>query len=315
MNIQNQFLTFCSYSFSFYSNGNHFLYDIISCVPDNKEFHTRAQEKDQPFLYCILPHSVDRPLSCPPAMKVLSTSRNGKSQRFLLRGDSEGYVTLWNVPDITIEEVKQIQDTNATKGMLGYASEANDDGTYIEFDRELRRTHFYYLHVAALNPTVCTSLSDAWALMKPPPAGILDQLNVEGEHSIKLTASIYLPQQSRLVVGREDGTIIIVPATQTVMLQLLHFNRPNVAEWPPHQILAGHRGRVNCLLCPSLAHPRYDKSHLLSGGVDFAVCLWDLYSGSLLHRFCVHAGEITQLLVPPNTCSVSYQIASLFSLV
>lgn len=54
-------------------------------------------------------------------------------------------------------------------------------------------------------------------------------------------------------------------------------------------------------------HPilRYDKSHLLSGGVDFAVCLWDLYSGTLLHRFCVHAGEITQLLVPPNSCSVS----------
>lgn len=50
---------------------------------------------------------------------------------------------------------------------------------------------------------------------------------------------------------------------------------------------------------------RYDKSHLLSGGVDFAVCLWDLYSGTLLHRFCVHAGEITQLLVPPNSCSVS----------
>lgn len=42
----------------------------------------------------------------------------------------------------------------------------------------------------------------------------------------------------------------------------------------------------------------------MSGGVDFAVCLWDLYSGTLLHRFCVHAGEITQLLVPPNNCSV-----------
>lgn len=53
---------------------------------------------------------------------------------------------------------------------------------------------------------------------------------------------------------------------------------------------------------------RYDKSHLLSGGVDFAVCLWDLYSGSLLHRFCVHAGEITQLLVPPNSCSVSISV-------
>lgn len=39
---------------------------------------------------------------------------------------------------------------------------------------------------------------------------------------VRLTASIYLPQQSRLVVGREDGSVIIVPATQTVMLQLLH---------------------------------------------------------------------------------------------
>lgn len=48
-------------------------------------------------------------------MKIITTSRNGKSQRFMLRGDSEGYVTLWNVPDITIEEVKQIQDKNVPK--------------------------------------------------------------------------------------------------------------------------------------------------------------------------------------------------------
>lgn len=65
--------------------------------------------------------------------------------------------------------------------------------------------------------------------MKPPPVGILDQLNTPNESSIKLTASIYLPQQSRLVVGRQDGTIIIVPATQTVMLQLLHVNQLNYA--------------------------------------------------------------------------------------
>lgn len=65
--------------------------------------------------------------------------------------------------------------------------------------------------------------------MKPPPVGILDQLNTPSEPSIKLTASIYLPQQSRLVVGRQDGTIIIVPATQTVMLQLLHVSQQNYA--------------------------------------------------------------------------------------
>lgn len=62
-------------------------------------------------LFCVRA----QPLSCPPAMKILTTSRNGKSQRLLLRGDSEGYVTLWNVPDITIEEVKQIQDKNTIK--------------------------------------------------------------------------------------------------------------------------------------------------------------------------------------------------------
>lgn len=78
-----------------------------------------------------------------------------------------------------------------------------------------------------LIPTICTSLSDAWSLMAPQPVGILDQMNSSAEPSIKLTASIYLPQQSRLVVGRQDGTIIIVPATQTVMLQLLHVNPLN----------------------------------------------------------------------------------------
>lgn len=31
-----------------------------SCIPDNKEFHSPSQAKDQPFLYCVLPHSVDR---------------------------------------------------------------------------------------------------------------------------------------------------------------------------------------------------------------------------------------------------------------
>lgn len=124
-------------------------------------------------------------------MKLITTTRNGKSFRYLLRGDSEGYVTLWTVPDISMDDIKKLNAEQRTP--------------------------------QTLPPTICTSLSDAWALMNPSPVGILDQLNVPvNEASIKLTASIYLPQQSRLVAGREDGTIIIVPATQTVMLQLLH---------------------------------------------------------------------------------------------
>lgn len=162
-------------------------------------------------------------------MKIITTSRNGKSQRFLLRGDSEGYVTLWNVPDITIEEVKQIQDKNIIKCMYGAIFVDSDAKLVICNRRHYTIIFFFHSKWIALIPTICTSLSDAWSLMKPPPVGILDQLNTPTEPSIKLTASIYLPQQSRLVVGRQDGTIIIVPATQTVMLQLLHVQNINYA--------------------------------------------------------------------------------------
>lgn len=163
------------------------------------------------------------------------------------------------------------------------------------------------LSLLVLKNSITSSLEQAWNLMNPPPVGILDQLNVPHEPVIKLTASIYLPLQSRLVAGREDGSIVIIPATQTVMLQLLHGIHQNYTDWPPHQVLEGHSGRVNCLLYPHSVHNRYDKAHLLSGGVDFAVCLWDLYSGNLLHRFSVHAGEITQMMVPPENCSPRIQ--------
>ena len=95
-------------------------------------------------------------------------------------------------------------------------------------------------------------------------------------------------------------------------IHVLYFSVLWLTDWPPHQLLLGHAGRVNCLLYPHHLHQRYEKSHLVSGGVDFAVCLWDLYSGTLIHRFCVHAGEITQLLVPPNSCSVSIAANSLW---
>ncbi|XP_037904047.1 WD repeat-containing protein 7 isoform X3 [Hermetia illucens] len=256
--------------------GKGYLYKLpANCIPDNKEFHSPSVVRDLPYLYCVLSQPGEKPLSCPPAMKLVSTQISGKNDYHLLRGDSEGFVTLWTVPDISTTEIKKLQTLQSTPQVM--------------------------------KSTLCTSLVEAWSIMNPPPVGILDQLTHISDTPIKLTASIYLPQQSRLVVGREDGTIVIVPATQTVMLQLLHGNHQQFPDWPPHQVLPGHRGRVNCLLCPSLAHPRYDKSHLLSGGVDFAVCLWDLYSGNLLHRFCVHAGEITQLLVPPSNCSLRIQ--------
>lgn len=257
--------------------GKGYLYKLpANSIPDNKDFHTPSVESDSPFLYCLLSQPDNKPLSCPPAMRFVTTYRQNKSYRYLLRGDSEGYVLVWSIPDISPAQLQEIQNRKPPEPIVMAA-------------------------------TFTTSLTEAWARMHPSPVGILDQLEKQERQSIKLTASIYLPMQSRLVVGREDGTIVIVSATQTVMLQLLHGNHQQSNGWPPHQILSGHGGRVNCLLYPYREHSRYDKNHLVSGGVDFAVCLWDLYAGTLLHRFCVHAGEITQLLVPPNNCSTRIQ--------
>ncbi|XP_043287416.1 WD repeat-containing protein 7 isoform X3 [Venturia canescens] len=253
------------------------LVHIESSVADNTSFHTPSAECDQPYLYCTLTQPGDKPLSCPPAMRLVTVQRQNKTVKYLLRGDSEGVIILWTVPDITSQQLSQISQKDKS------------------------------LAPPALAPSIKTSLTAAWESMKPSPVGILDQLDSGDAHGSKLTACIYLPQQSRLVVGREDGSIIIVPATQTVMLQLLHGNHQHYDDWPPHQVLLGHSGRVNCLLYPHGAAPRYDRTHLVSGSVDFAVCLWDLYAGTLIHRFCVHAGEITQLMVPPDNCSPRIQ--------
>ncbi|XP_017768503.1 PREDICTED: WD repeat-containing protein 7 isoform X2 [Nicrophorus vespilloides] len=250
--------------------------NINSCIPDNKDFHTATVETDSPFLYCILSQSDLKPLSCPPAMCFVTTQKQNQSQRYLVRGDSEGYVLLWHIPEVSMEKVQEIQTQKMPQPLQ-------------------------------MTATLTTSLTQAWAGMNPSPVGVLDQIEKHEHESVKLTASIYLPSQCRLVVGREDGTIIIVPATQTVMLQLLHGNHQQFDGWPQHQVLSGHVGRVNCLLYPYSEHSRYDKTHLVSGGVDFAVCLWDFSNGNLLHRFCVHAGEITQLLVPPNICNTRVQ--------
>ena len=74
--------------------------------------------------------------------------------------------------------------------------------------------------------------------------------------------------------------------------------------WPPHRTLRGHRNKVTCVLYPHQISPRYDQRSLVSGGVDFSVIVWDIFTGEMKHIFCVHGGEITQLIVPPENCSV-----------
>uniref|UniRef100_A0A8D3C8X4 WD repeat domain 7 n=1 Tax=Scophthalmus maximus TaxID=52904 RepID=A0A8D3C8X4_SCOMX len=150
------------------------------------------------------------------------------------------------------------------------------------------------------------SLQEAFDKLTPVSAGIIDQLSVlpGKEEPIKVTASVYIPSQGRLVCGREDGSIILVPATQTAIVQLLQGEHMLRRGWPPHRTLRGHRNKVTCVLYPYQISPRYDQRSLVSGGVDFSVIVWDIFTGEMKHIFCVHGGEITQLIIPPENCSV-----------
>ena len=41
----------------------------------------------------------DLPLDCPPALKYLIFSRDGKWVKYLMRGDARGRLSVWKIPD------------------------------------------------------------------------------------------------------------------------------------------------------------------------------------------------------------------------
>ena len=77
--------------------------------------------------------------------------------------------------------------------------------------------------------------------------------------------------------------------------------------WPQHCILKGHQGPVTCLLYPSTHSKSYQRDHVLSGGADFTVKFWNLYSGVLVHTFAVHGGKIKNIVSCPPDINVSYK--------
>ena len=111
--------------------------------------------------------------------------------------------------------------------------------------------------------------------------------------------------QGRLILGTKDGDVVIVEATKALRKELLEPSGGlSSVDAPPVRVLSGHKGPVTCVCYPHEEHPRYDPGHMISGGVDFSVCLWDLNSGSRIHKFCVQAGPILKFLVPPSNCNV-----------
>lgn len=78
-------------------------------------------------------------------MRFVTTQRKNNSYRYLLRGDSEGYVLVWNIPELSPAQLSEIQLQKPPQPLQ-------------------------------MTANITTSLSDAWSSMKPNAVGILDQL-------------------------------------------------------------------------------------------------------------------------------------------
>ncbi|XP_061703605.1 WD repeat-containing protein 7 isoform X2 [Syngnathoides biaculeatus] len=255
-------------------DGCSYIYNLpASCLPASVHFRSDVGKKEgsvPPLIYSIENVTDKQLLICPPVTRFFFGRREPFS-KLLIQGDSAGRLSLWSMPD-------------------------SSPPSPLSTPTELQ-----------LSSTI--SLQEAFDKLIPVSSGIIDQLSnlPSKEEPIKVTASVYIPSQGRLVCGREDGSIILVPATQTAIVQLLQGEHMLRRGWPPHRTLRGHRNKVTSVLYPYQLSPRYDQRSLVSGGVDFSVIVWDIFTGEMKHIFCVHGGEITQLIVPPENCSTRVQ--------
>ena len=157
--------------------------------------------------------------------------------------------------------------------------------------------------IEQIAPIAKAKLSDAWL---PParPLGLVDFVGAKKDalqlaaaastdrmskssSAVKVTASLYLRQQGRVVCGRADGAIIVVTATHAAAMHLLRAT----GKWRaglPHLHLCGHHGAVTALLHPhSEDSSRYEIDHLISGEAHtFCSSFWLFFVASLLH-ICV----------------------------
>uniref|UniRef100_A0A7N6AGE7 WDR72-like alpha-solenoid domain-containing protein n=1 Tax=Anabas testudineus TaxID=64144 RepID=A0A7N6AGE7_ANATE len=156
------------------------------------------------------------------------------------------------------------------------------------------------LQQLSLQVSSTISLQDAFDKLTPVSSGIIDQLSVlPGSTTITLVVSSYHPFPASVLCFVSNSF-----RARSFVLIVMSFCR---AGWPPHRTLRGHRNKVTCVLYPYQISPRYDQRSLVSGGVDFSVIVWDIFTGEMKHIFCVHGGEITQLIVPPENCSTRVQ--------
>ncbi|XP_031568351.1 WD repeat-containing protein 7-like [Actinia tenebrosa] len=249
-------------------DGTSYLYKLpLLCCPGLVETGTGNPFVNPTVIQIYQPSNPDQTnIENSDRVMFFSYGRREPFYKLVLKGNSNGSITVWKI------------------------------------DGEMLKTKNLEAKTTGTPPTLECRIQDCWDTFCTP-CGLIDSLNGE-DNGIPVTTSLYLPLQGRIVCGREDGSIVIISAAKAAITQLFRIKRNRESPvWPSHRILTGHRGRVTCLLYPRDEDKRYDKHYLVSGGVDFSVKLWDIYSGDLLCTFSPHGGEILRLICTPPDCS------------
>ncbi|KAI9307901.1 hypothetical protein BJ944DRAFT_261192 [Cunninghamella echinulata] len=107
--------------------------------------------------------------------------------------------------------------------------------------------------------------------------------------------TITIPVSSNhLAIGYESGSICVVPLSISILYlnqispQLIHHRQDT------RIFENAHHGKVTCLMVPEHDHDH----HLLSGGKDGCVKIWNLINGKFVAAFNVHASPVESFVEP-----------------
>ncbi|KAK2164646.1 hypothetical protein LSH36_61g12000 [Paralvinella palmiformis] len=175
------------------TEGKGYLFKLPTNISDNEDYHKPGNPSSPrqvgPQAYTVLDVYMEKSLECSPSM-IYFFGRRDREKKLILRGDSDGRVVVWSIPDVHDSKMKLVRQESFEK-------------------------------LPVVLPKCCTSLQEAWDRCTPATEGVIDQLNHTEERQLQITSSIYIPTQGRLVCGRDDGSIVITPATVSIVLQLL----------------------------------------------------------------------------------------------
>lgn len=151
------------------------------------------------------------------------------------------------------------------------------------------------------NGTYKESLASIWQTINESEDGSMPVLL---QNSDAVCCSLFVTSQGKLFLGRSDGIIVMTYACETLARQWLRVP----AERATSRTLTGHDAAVRTMYYPFEHDTKYDPQCFVSGSDDFSVILWNINSGTKIHRFTVHGGPVKSFLIPPSNCSFQKQV-------